>query len=127
MKQAAPDLYVIVSHYHADGDTVIPAMRAGANEFLLQPLKRTEFRDAVARFERAPKRTGTVESKLGKIYTFLGAKGGVGTTSLAVNFAAVLAQRKRIRCWWISTGPPTMSPCRWAPRRNTRWRKWPRT
>jgi len=95
VKQAAPDLYVIVSHYHADGDTVIAAMRAGANEFLVQPLKRTEFKDAIARYERAPKRTGTVESKLGRIYTFLGAKGGVGTTSLAVNFAAVQAQRKR--------------------------------
>ena len=35
------------------------------------------------------------ESKLGKIYTFIGTKGGVGTTTLAVNFAAVLAQRKQ--------------------------------
>ena len=95
VKQATPDLYVIASHYHADGETVIAAMRAGANEFLVQPLKRTEFKDAISRFERAPKRTGAVESKLGRIYTFLGAKGGVGTTSLAVNFAAVQAQRKR--------------------------------
>src|SRR5690242_7612884 len=38
IKQAAPDLYVIASHYHADGETVIACMRAGANEFLLQPL-----------------------------------------------------------------------------------------
>src|SRR4051794_41181439 len=30
LKQAAPDLYVIVSNYHADGETVIAAMRAGA-------------------------------------------------------------------------------------------------
>jgi pilus assembly protein CpaE len=95
VKQSTPDLYVIVSHYHADGDTVIAAMRAGANEFLVQPLKRTEFKDAMARFERAPKRTGTTESKLGKIHTFLGAKGGVGTTTLAVNFATVQAQRKK--------------------------------
>jgi pilus assembly protein CpaE len=95
IKQAAPDLYVIASHYHADGETVIACMRAGANEFLLQPLKRTEFRDAMGRFERAPKRASTSESKLGKVYTFVGAKGGVGTTALAVNFASVLAQRKQ--------------------------------
>ena len=95
VKQAAPDLYVIVSHYHADGETVIAAMRSGANEFLVQPLKRTEFKEAIVRFERAPKRTGAMESKLGRIYTFLGAKGGVGTTTLAVNFAAIQAQRKR--------------------------------
>jgi pilus assembly protein CpaE len=95
VKQAAPDLFVIVSHYHADGETVIACMRAGANEFLLQPLKRTEFRDAIGRFERSPRRAVASESKLGKVYTFLGAKGGVGTTALAVNFASVLAQRKQ--------------------------------
>src|SRR5207237_5664473 len=93
IKQASPDLYVIASHYHADGETVIACMRAGANEFLLQPLKRTEFRDAMGRFERAPKHHTTGESKLGKVYTFIGTKGGVGTTTLAVNFASVLAQR----------------------------------
>ena len=95
VKQAVPDLYVIASNYHADGETVISAVRAGANDFLVQPIKRLEFRDAVSRLERAPKRTGTTASKLGKIFTFLGAKGGVGTTTVAVNFAGVLAQRKQ--------------------------------
>jgi len=94
VKQAAPDVFVIVSNFHADGETVIACMRAGANEFLLQPLKRTEFRDAMARMERAPKHGTPGQSKLGKLYTFIGAKGGVGATTLAVNFAAVLAQRK---------------------------------
>lgn len=95
LKQAAPDLYVIASHYHAESDTVIASMRLGANDFLLQPLKRTEFREAVARFERAPKRVVSTESKLGKVFTFLGTKGGCGTTTLAANFAAVLSQRKQ--------------------------------
>jgi len=94
VKQASPDLFVIASNFHADADTVISCMRAGANEFLLQPLKRTEFRDAMARLERAPRNAVATESKLGKVYTFIGTKGGVGTTTLAVNFAAVLAQRK---------------------------------
>jgi pilus assembly protein CpaE len=95
VKQAAPDLFVIVSNFHADGETVIACMRAGANEFLLQPIKRTEFRDAMGRLERAPKHHTATESKLGKLYTFIGTKGGVGTTTLAVNFASVLAQRKQ--------------------------------
>ncbi len=95
VKQAAPDLYVIVSNFHADGETVVSSMRAGANDFLLQPLKRIEVRDAIQRAEHAPKRSsGPVASRLGKIHTFLGVKGGVGTTSLAVNFAAVQSQRK---------------------------------
>lgn len=95
VKQAAPDLFVIVSNFHADGETVIQCMRAGANEFLLQPVKRTEFRDAMGRLERAPRHgSGGGTSTLGKIYTFIGTKGGVGTTTMATNFAAVLAQRK---------------------------------
>ena len=95
VKQAIPDLYVIASHYHAEGETVIAAMRAGANEFLLQPIRRAEFREAMGRLERAPRRVSATESKLGRIYTFVGVKGGVGTTTLAVNFASVLAQRKQ--------------------------------
>jgi pilus assembly protein CpaE len=95
LKQATPDTFVIVSNFHADGETVIACMRAGANEFLLQPIKRAEFRDAVGRMERAPRRHEMGESKLGKVYTFIGTKGGVGTTTLAVNFASVLAQRKQ--------------------------------
>src|SRR3954453_14050879 len=94
VKQAAPDLFVMVSSFSTDGETVIQCMRAGANEFLQQPLKRTEFRDAIGRLERAPRHAVASESKLGKMYTFVGTKGGVGTTTLAVNFAAVLAQRK---------------------------------
>src|ERR1043165_3445331 len=94
VKLAVPDLFVIVSNFHADGETVIQCMRAGANEFLLQPIKRTEFRDAMGRLDRHPRHGIAGESKLGKVYTFIGTKGGVGTTTLAVNFAAVLAQRK---------------------------------
>jgi len=95
VKRAAPDVFVIASNFHADGETVIACMRAGANEFLLQPIKRVEFRDAIGRLERAPRRHTAAESKLGKVYTFIGTKGGVGTTTLAVNFASVLAQRKQ--------------------------------
>jgi pilus assembly protein CpaE len=95
VKQAAPDLFVIASNFHADAETVIACMRAGAGEFLVQPIKRSEFRDAMQRLEHAPRHTaGSGASKLGKVYTFIGAKGGVGATTMAVNFAAVLAQRK---------------------------------
>jgi len=95
VKQAAPDIYVIVSDHHADGETVIASLRAGSNDFLIQPVKRVEFREAIARLERTPRRAAAGESKLGKIYTFLGAKGGVGTTTLAVNFAGLLGQQNQ--------------------------------
>ena len=94
VKQAAPDLYVMVSDYTTDGDSVISAVRAGANDFFVLPLRRTDFRDAMLRLEHVPRRAASGESRLGKVYTFIGTKGGVGTTSMAVNFASVLSQRK---------------------------------
>ena len=95
VKQAAPSLYVIATDYSTDGDLVISALRSGANDFLVQPVKRAEFRDAMSRLERAPRLSAPVASRLGKVYTFLGCKGGVGTTTLAVNFCSVLSQRKQ--------------------------------
>ena len=94
IRQAAPDLYIIAADYTADGEAVIAAVRAGANDYLVLPMRRTDFRDAIARLEKAPRRASAGSTRLGKVFTFLGAKGGVGTTALAVNFASVLAQRK---------------------------------
>ena len=94
VRQAAPDLYIIASHYQNDPEIVIACMRGGAQEFLQQPVKRTEFRDAMARLETHSRRSSTPGAKLGRIYTFIGVKGGVGTTTLAVNFAAVAAQNR---------------------------------
>ena len=59
VKQAAPHLYVIASNYQADGDAVIAAVRAGANDFLVQPVRRLDLREAMGRFEKAPKHAGS--------------------------------------------------------------------
>jgi pilus assembly protein CpaE len=94
VRQAAPELYIMAANYSGDGESVIATIRAGANDFLLLPLRRSDFKDAITRLEKAPRRAAAGDSRLGRIYTFLGTKGGVGTTSLAVNFASVLSQRK---------------------------------
>jgi pilus assembly protein CpaE len=94
VKQAAPHLYIVASNYSAEGELVIDSLRAGANDFLIQPVRRLDFRDAMHRFEKAPKHAASTQSRLGRVYTFIGTKGGVGATTLAVNFAAVLSQRK---------------------------------
>ncbi|HYZ86548.1 MAG TPA: P-loop NTPase [Bryobacteraceae bacterium] len=95
MKQAAPDLYIIAADYSEAGEAIVQTIRAGANDYLILPLRRSDFREAMNRLERTPRRASSSGSRLGKLYTFLGTKGGVGTTTLAVNFASVLAQRKQ--------------------------------
>src|SRR5947209_13292028 len=67
VKQAAPDVFVIVSNFHADGETVIACMRAGANELLLQPGNGPEVRDAIGRRQGAPRRHTAAERQLGNI------------------------------------------------------------
>lgn len=95
IRQAAPELYIIAADYGADGEAVVTTVRAGANDYLILPMRRSDFRDAMARLEKAPRKSASVGGRLGRVYTFLGTKGGVGTTTLAVNFASVLAQRKQ--------------------------------
>ena len=95
VKQASPDLYVVAADYTTEGEQIVQVIRAGANDFLMLPLRRVDFRDSMTRLESVPRRHASGVSNLGRVFTFLGAKGGVGTTALAVNFAAVLAQRKK--------------------------------
>lgn len=96
VRQAVPDLYIIATDYSTDGDSILLTMRSGASDYMIMPVKRADMRDALSRLERAPRRhAGSTASQLARVYTFIGTKGGVGTTSLAVNFASVLAQRKQ--------------------------------
>ena len=60
VKQAAPEIYVIASNYHADSESVLASLRAGCNDFLIQPVKRNYFRDVMARLDRAPRRGRTI-------------------------------------------------------------------
>ena len=76
-----------------DSAILMEAMRAGAKEFLAQPLKKPEVVDAIRRFlDRVSVQVnqGDGQRKPGKILAFFGGKGGVGTTSIAVNVAAAI-------------------------------------
>ena len=85
------DCSVVVVSSSNDGDLILRAMRAGAKEFLTQPLTVDEMMSA---FERvAEHRTGGASSK-NRGYmcvAIAGVGGGVGSTSLAVNLGCALA------------------------------------
>ena len=70
-------------------------MRQGVREFFPQPVPAEEVRLALWRFkERRQGRAQQRASRQGRIINVFGAKGGVGTTSLAVNLAAACLTHK---------------------------------
>ncbi len=93
MKQASPKLFVILSGAQCSEEFLLRSMRLGGADFLQQPLKRAEFGDAIARVEQYGERLHRQSRQLGRMYTFVGVKGGMGTTTAAVNFAALCARQ----------------------------------
>ncbi|KUG28978.1 type ii/iv secretion system atpase tadz/cpae, associated with flp pilus assembly [hydrocarbon metagenome] len=82
-------------------DTLMQAMRAGVREFFQADSPEDEIRMALWRFkERRDKRLAERQgqsraaARQGRIINVFGAKGGVGTTTLAVNLAAAFLSGK---------------------------------
>ncbi len=83
---------VMVYSARADSELLVRCMRAGAREFLSQPIAPHTIAEALV---RASVRRPTVRSSkkaLGKLLIFAGAKGGSGVSTIASNFAVLLAQ-----------------------------------
>jgi pilus assembly protein CpaE len=74
-----------------EADVVIRSMRAGAREFLTEPMAAATMGEAFSRV-RARRQTVAVDRAAGKLLVFQGAKGGAGVTTLATNFAVALTK-----------------------------------
>lgn len=71
---------------------IVEVMKAGAAEFFVTPVQSEILQRAV---ERVREQRGRCEGiNLGACYSFISSKGGLGSTSIAVNTAALLAERK---------------------------------
>ncbi len=87
----APHCTLFVTSSSTDGRLILESMRAGAKEFLTEPLKEEDLVSALNRV----KRQGTNEQKNSpqgcRVIAVAGATGGVGSSSVAVNLACALA------------------------------------
>ena len=90
LKRRFPRLGVVIVASQLDPALMLEAMRAGVTEFVTEPIGPADLKEAVNRVigYQAPERP------LGQILAFVGAKGGVGTTTLAVNVAAALGSER---------------------------------
>lgn len=87
LKRQHPTTGVVIVAARMDPVLMLEAMRAGVNEWVADPITAAELNAAIDRVGAA--RPANIN---GKTFAFVGAKGGVGTTTIAVNVATALSQ-----------------------------------
>jgi len=86
-----PGCSLVALSRSSDGELILRAIRAGAREFLTQPLDESELQMALDRIGHSQAQSGSARQRSGVCIAVAGAGGGVGTTSLAVNLGCALA------------------------------------
>ena len=98
---------VMVFSESADPDQLVRCMRAGAREFLAFPLDPEVIEEALVRASaRRPQARRDKKSSIGRLLSFLSAKGGAGATMVACNFAVSLAKESGQRTLLIDLDLP---------------------
>src|SRR5438093_7482568 len=91
LRASAPGAGIFAIALVAEPDLILQSMRAGANEFFIWPPADETFHGAVRR--TAARREAAQGSKpAATTLVFFGAKGGAGTTTIAVNCGVELAR-----------------------------------
>jgi pilus assembly protein CpaE len=86
-----PAMTVMAYGTQTDSRLLVRCMRAGAREFLNEPLSSAAIAEALARAAVRREEVKGLKKAKGKMLVFVGAKGGAGVTTLATNFAVALA------------------------------------
>lgn len=88
----SPNCSILVSSTSTDGRLILESMRAGAKEFLTEPLRTEDLSAALQRVKRQTSGNTSPTAKDGcQVFAVAGATGGVGSSSVAVNLACALA------------------------------------
>jgi pilus assembly protein CpaE len=88
---STPDVTIFAVGEMSQPTVIVSAMRAGAREFLDHNASREVLVEAFTRFSATLSRAQRSSSKA-RVFTFLNAKGGAGTTTTAVNTAVALQE-----------------------------------
>jgi pilus assembly protein CpaE len=88
----SPEVNIFVVSNSTDGNVILRAMRAGAKEFLAQPLRLEDLLEALNRLSERKFGRDQARSRGSSVIAVAGASGGVGSTSVAVNLACSLAK-----------------------------------
>jgi pilus assembly protein CpaE len=92
VKLEFPNTAIFVNSAKRPPDLVISAMRAGAQEFLGQPIVTNELIQAVDKVLKTMVQTQHQAPARGSVISVFSKKGGLGVTTLAVNLGLALSQ-----------------------------------
>ena len=87
LKREHPGTGVVIVAGALDPTLMLEAMRAGVTEWLSSPIVERELLAAINRVAGA-----STEQTKGEVFAVIGGKGGVGTTTVAVNVATALSK-----------------------------------
>ena len=87
-----PNTAVVCTGTNCSSNIIVKAYRAGATEFLVQPLRQEELEEVLTKIDamRASSPAGT---RTGQIVAVYSGRGGSGTTTLTVNLATAMVIR----------------------------------
>jgi pilus assembly protein CpaE len=88
-------IVIIAVSSRMDTADMLAAMQAGCSEFLTAPLQEHAMQAALTRAGEALMQRASAPAKHGSVLALLGAKGGVGTTTLGVHLATYLVQNSK--------------------------------
>ncbi|AZG17005.1 MULTISPECIES: response regulator [Cupriavidus] len=103
-----PQLPLVAVGHAGDSDAMLAALRAGVRDFIDLRGAPSQATHAVRRLmvPRAQVRAVTPAHRHGRIVALLGARAGVGVTSVAVNLAAAVRQRASAEVLLLDLGLP---------------------
>ncbi len=87
-----PMVSVIACSSEKNSEWILALMRAGAVEYLLRPIAQEELKQSLQKVGRFIFKTPSEETPAGEIIAVYNPIGGMGTTTVAVNLAAALAE-----------------------------------
>jgi pilus assembly protein CpaE len=90
LTESVPGRSILVVGPPPSAEVLLETMRAGGAEYLPAPLTPEAVSQVVERIARRLAPTNAGESGPGRVYTFVGVKGGMGTTMVASNVATEL-------------------------------------
>ena len=111
LRRIRPTTRIIACSAQPDPDPqlLLQAMRSGVQEFLPPPINAAVLQEALTRFLQENNPVGALPAE--KLIVVMGTKGGVGTSTVAVNLAVQMVELTKKRVALLDFAPPMGHAC----------------